>query len=175
VSSRSLHPAEEVVGDTKYCDIMIIKVFAELEIEVDGLKHTTLGGEVVQIVDDDDSGLEFVDRFKDVVMHVYVTFIENAEVIKTHEHEIAVVDWGADRALDVINDAATSEDRVNGIYPEYSVGIAIFLSLVLGDLEGRHGCVAAVEDCCRQHLGEGMSPAVGSACQEGNLVLMENG
>ena len=91
VASRAFGSSKEVVGNAKYCDIMEVEVFTELQIEVIGLIESTFGGEVVEIIEDDECGFEFVDGLEYVVVYFDVPLIEGADVIEAHKHEVATI------------------------------------------------------------------------------------
>ena len=164
-------PAEQVIGDAKHRSLVEIEVFPEHEIEIVGVDHAALGSEVVEVIEDDDSGLELFHCLENVVMYTCFPFIECPEVVETHKLEIAVIEGRGDRMLDVLDDAAACI----GVNPEDSARGRLLLSLVPGDLEGGHGLVLAVDDGCCQHLGEGMCSAVGGSGCEGDFVLVQNG
>lgn len=75
---------------------MKIEILPELEVEVFGMVHAALGGEVVEVVEDDDRGLEIVDGLENVVMYGRLALVEDAEVIKAHEHEVVFIGSSAD-------------------------------------------------------------------------------
>ena len=85
MSCCPLRSAEQVVGDTKHGDFVMIEILPELEVEVVGLEHAALGREVVEVIDDNERGLELVDGLKNVVMYMGVAFAEDAKVIEAHD------------------------------------------------------------------------------------------
>lgn len=108
----------EVVANAKDCYLIQVEVFPESEVEVVGMKQTALGCEVVKVVDDDECGFEVVDSFEDMVVDPNVTLIERAEVVKAHEHEVAVIGMiGAEGLLDIVDDSAAGVEGVNGVNP----------------------------------------------------------
>ena len=171
-ASGALCPADEVVADAEEGGVVVVEVFPDHEVEVIGEIVAAVDGEVVEVVDDDERGLEVVDDADDAVKDAVVAIGEGAEGVKANELEIVL--GNVEVLLEVVDDAAAGVEGVDGVDPEDPGGLLGLVAVVLGYLDGMGEGVAGADNGACEHLGEGVCPAVACSSEDGDLVLMEH-
>ena len=169
----ALGSADEVVADAQEGGLVVVEVLPDHEVEVSGEVVAAVGGEVVEVVDDDERRVEIADGVDDAVQDALVALGEGAEGIEADEPEIVL--GGAEVPLDVVDDAAAGVEGVDGVDPEHPGRVLLGVAIVPRHLDGLGEGISAADDGAGEHLGEGVGAAVAGTGEEGNLVLVEDG
>jgi len=157
----------------------VVEGVAEDMVEVAGCVDAAIGHEVVDVVDDDEGGLESADVLFDFSDEVAEVLAENSEDVEAHEVELAVIEMKG--VFHLLIELSAGIGAVDGVDPEDAgcgglAGRTGFFGRLNGVyFEGGGLGITTGEVGTSDHLCKVMGVAGVATCEIGGLVLLDDG